>query len=102
MSRHIVGQAQAWGIYRQSPIFLLLTKILFSLLVNKTDLKLYTLVGLTVTGPVQDPLAVTHFENRLYIHKFITASCNLRHSVFFFIYFFKKIFPETSVHEIPG
>ena len=27
-------------------------------LVNKIDLQAYTLVGPTVTGPVQDPLAV--------------------------------------------
>ena len=27
----------------------------------------YTLVGPTITRPVQDPLAVTHLENQLYM-----------------------------------
>ena len=36
-----------------------------TLLVNKTDFQ--ALEGPTVTGPVQDPLAVTRLDNRLYI-----------------------------------
>ena len=34
----------------------------------KQTYKPYTLVGPIVTGPVQDPLAVTRLENRLFIH----------------------------------
>ena len=35
----------------------------------KLTYKPYTLVGPTVTRPVQDPLAVTHLENQLsYMH----------------------------------
>ena len=40
------------------------------LLVNETNLQaLYTLVEPTVTGLVQDPLAVLHLNNRLYIYR---------------------------------
>ena len=49
-------------IYQQSPIFLLLTR------------NMYTLVGPTVTRLVQDPLAVTRLENRLYILDYIWHS----------------------------
>ena len=40
-----------------------------NLLVNKTDYKPYAFVGPTVTGPVQDPLAVTHLNNRICLRK---------------------------------
>ena len=35
--------------------------------VQEQTYKLYTLVGPTVTRPVQDPLAVKHLDNQLYI-----------------------------------
>ena len=34
---------------------------------KKIDLQAYTLVGPTVTRPVQDPIAVVLLENQLYI-----------------------------------
>ena len=48
------------GLYRQSPIFSLLTKNFLLIVLCKYTYKPkpYTLVGPTVTRPVQDPLAV--------------------------------------------
>ena len=34
---------------------------------NRIDLQALTLVGLTATRPVLDPLAIIHLDNRLYI-----------------------------------
>ena len=36
--------------------------------VNRIDLRALTLVGPTVTRPVQDPLAILSLDNRLYIN----------------------------------
>ena len=44
------------------PLFILMSE---NLSVNKTDLQ--ALMGPTVTGPVQDPLAVLSLNNRLYM-----------------------------------
>ena len=52
-----------------------------NILVNKTDLpytSTNTLAGPTVTRPVQEPLAVTHLENRLYM------SAQLSQNFFYF------------------
>ena len=59
-----------------------------SQLVYKTDLQ--TFVGPTETGQVQDPLAVTRLDNRLYFYfvffsVFVFLSLHLKSRGFFFV-----------------
>ena len=61
---HIV---KGGDIYRQSPIFLLLTKNLFQSIIAKMVYKPYTIVGPPVIRPIPDPLVVLSLNNQLYI-----------------------------------
>ena len=54
-------------LFTESNFAIFLSTLLRYLLVDKTDLQ----VGPTVTRSVQDPLAVLHLDNRLYIHVII-------------------------------
>ena len=78
-----------FGIHRQNPIFVLLTRNTFH----------YTLVESTVTRLVQDPLAVTCLKNRLYILLLLRQIKNTVKCVLVFQCFFSMLTQCTNLRR---
>ena len=61
---------------------------------KRTDLQALTLVGPTVTRPVQDPLAVLSLDNQLNIYTFVTSQAKA------FIFYIYQIIENSVSHFI--